>query len=255
MSSEGPATSVDAFLGGRLTIRQPRRGHRAGIDAVLLAAACPARPGDHIADLGAATGVAGLCILSRIEGTKATLIEIDAEAAALARANVALNAMQDRAFVFDQDLTARGAAAACGFARPGADHVVANPPFEEVGRTRLSPVESRARAHAADPGMLEDWTRFAASILKPKGTFTIIHRTDALRAVLTALGPRFGALRVKPVHPRSGLPATRILVRGEKGSRAPLHILPPLILHGGEGHGFLEEPEALLRRGAALGLD
>lgn len=252
MSSDATAITEDAFLGGRLTIRQPVRGHRSGIDAVLLAAACPAATGDHVVDLGAATGVAGLCVLSRVEATSATLVEIDAEAASLARDNIALNACEARARVVEIDLTARGAAAASGFARPGADHVIANPPFEEVGKARLSPLENRARAHAAGPDMLESWARFAATVLKARGTFTLIHRADALGAVLDALGGRFGALRVRAVHPRAGLPATRILVSGQKGSRAPLQIVQPLILHAGEGHAFLDEPESVLRHGAAL---
>ena len=255
MSSDTIAISEDAFLGGRLSIRQPQRGHRSGIDAVLLGAACAAASGDLIVDLGAATGVAGLCVLARVGGARATLIEIDAEAAALARENIALNGLEERARVVLQDLTARGAASACGFARPAADHVIANPPFEEIGKARVSPLANRARAHAAGPGMLDSWSRFAAAILKPAGTFTLIHRADALGSVLGALAGRFGSLRVKPVHPRAGLPATRILVSGVKGSRAPLQILAPLVLHAGEGHGFLDEPESILRHGAPLSMN
>jgi len=43
-------TSEDAALGGRLFLRQPRKGHRFGHDAILLAAACSARPGEHLVD-------------------------------------------------------------------------------------------------------------------------------------------------------------------------------------------------------------
>jgi tRNA1(Val) A37 N6-methylase TrmN6 len=58
----------DAFLGGQLRVRQLKSGHRAGHDAVLLAAATPARPGDRVADLGAGVGVAGLAVARRVAG-------------------------------------------------------------------------------------------------------------------------------------------------------------------------------------------
>jgi tRNA1(Val) A37 N6-methylase TrmN6 len=48
------------------------------------------------------------------------------------------------------------------------------------------------------------------------------------------------------------MPATRILVQGRKGSRAPLSILPGLLLHAATGHGFTPQAETVLRAAAAL---
>jgi tRNA1(Val) A37 N6-methylase TrmN6 len=58
MPVEAPDGDVtdDAVLSGRLRLLQPRRGHRFGHDAVLLAAATAARDGDRIVDLGAGVG-------------------------------------------------------------------------------------------------------------------------------------------------------------------------------------------------------
>ena len=59
-------TRDDAFLGGRLVLRQPARGYRAGADAVMLAAACSARAGERVLELGCGAGAALFCLGARV---------------------------------------------------------------------------------------------------------------------------------------------------------------------------------------------
>ena len=59
------AMSEDAFLGGRVRLRQPVSGNRAGLDALLLAAAVPARADERLTDFGAGSGIAGLAVAAR----------------------------------------------------------------------------------------------------------------------------------------------------------------------------------------------
>lgn len=243
--------SLDRFLGGRLEIAQPRHGHRSGIEAVLIAAAAPLQAGQTLADLGAGAGVGGLCALARVPDTHAVLVEADEAMAALARANAARNGVADRVEVVAADLAARGAAARAGV-DGAADHAIANPPFHDPAAVRISP--RKVRAHAAPIADLEGWVRFAAAIVRPGGTLTMVHKADALAAILTAFARRFGSIHVLPIHPREGMHATRVLVQGMKGRRGPLAILPGLVLHGPQGHGFLPAVEAVLREGAGLPL-
>src|SRR4030081_2178018 len=86
----------DLVLGGTLRLRQPRRGHRVGHDAVLLAAACPAQAGEHVVDLGAGVGAAGLAVAARAADIAVTLVEIDPDLAALAAENAELNGLAAR---------------------------------------------------------------------------------------------------------------------------------------------------------------
>jgi tRNA1(Val) A37 N6-methylase TrmN6 len=133
------------------------------------------------------------------------------------------------------------------------DHVIANPPFHDVGAGTLAPDALKAGAHAMDGQELDQWARFMARMALPGGAATIVHKADALARVLAALGTRFGALKVLPLHPRPGEPASRVLVQGIKGSRAPLQILPGFVLHG-DGNGFTHAAQEILRNGAALPL-
>ena len=90
-------TTEDAALGGRLVLRQPRLGHRFGHDAILLAAACSARSGEHLVDFGAGVGTAGLAVARRVADLAVTLVEIDPTLVALARDNAARNREPRRA--------------------------------------------------------------------------------------------------------------------------------------------------------------
>jgi tRNA1(Val) A37 N6-methylase TrmN6 len=244
----------DAVLGGALRLRQPRRGHRVGHDAVLLAAACPARSGEHVVDLGAGVGAAGLAVAARAPGVAVTLVEIDPDLAALAAENARLNglAARVRSICLDAAAPARAFAAA-GLVPDQADRVLMNPPFNDPMRQASSPDRRRRLAHAAPREALGAWIRTAARLLRPSGTLTLIFRADGLIDLDRALAAGFGAVTVLPVYPKPGEPAVRILVRATKASRAPLALLPGLVLNDAGGRPT-PEAEAVLRAGATLPL-
>jgi len=249
MNDTAAAFSDDAFLGGQLRLRQPRSGHRAGHDAMLLAAATAACPGDRVADLGAGVGAAGLALARRIQGIALTLVEIDPGLAALARHNAADNAIP--ADVAELDVTAgSGAFVAAGLGPDSVDVVLTNPPFNDGARHRASPDPVRASAHVAGPATLEAWVHAARRILKSGGSLTMIWRADGLAEVLAALSRGFGSLVVQPVHGEQGRPAIRILVRAVKGGRAPTQILPAVMLNDTMGVPCPEVVAVLAGQGA-----
>lgn len=239
----------EPWLGGRLALRQPPRGaHRAGTDAVLLAAGAGARPGETVCDLGAGTGAVGLAVARACPGVRVMLVERDAEAVSLARLNVQENGLSDRVGVIEADVTAPGRERrSAGLLPDSVDLLLTNPPFFEAGRHRVSPVAARAAAHGfPEPGGLEAWLRTAADLVRPGGRLVLIHRADALPACLDALAGRFGGLTVTPVQPRAEAAAIRVLVAGMRGSRAPFTLGPALVLHGPDGR-FTERVEAMHR--------
>ncbi|MBZ6075955.1 tRNA1(Val) (adenine(37)-N6)-methyltransferase [Microvirga puerhi] len=225
--------TTDSLLDGRVSLLQPRKGHRAGSDAVLLAASAPVRPRDVVIDVGASTGAVGLMAAARAKEARFVFVERDRDLAELCRLNCRANGISGEVVVTDVlDPAARLAA---GLQPESADLVLTNPPFLEEGRARLSPDRGRAAAHALPSGGLEAWVRACVSLLKPKGRLVLIHRADRLADCLGAAGGRLGGLSLRFIHPAEGEPAIRLLLSGTKGSRAPLTILPPLILHGPDG--------------------
>jgi tRNA1(Val) A37 N6-methylase TrmN6 len=248
-----PDLTDDAALGGRLRLLQPRRGHRFGHDAILLAAATPARAGDRIADLGAGVGTAGLALAARVDGARVTLVEIDARLAALAGENAARNGLAGRIDAVALDVSAPADAfAAAGIAAESCDLVMMNPPFHDAGKLQASPDACRRKAHEIEAGALTDWVAAARRLLRPGGVLTLIFRADGLPALID-LVDGFGAVTVMPVHPKPGATGIRVLLAAVKGSRAPFAIRQGLVLAGPDGTPTAWT-EAILRQGQALEL-
>lgn len=219
----------DAFLGGKLRLRQPRSGHRSGHDAILLAAATTARAGDRVVEFGAGVGAAGLALARRVAGIDLVLVEIDPQLARLARDNALVNGIAASVIALDVTSAAEAFAAA-GLKADSADAVLMNPPFNDAARHRASPDPARASAHVADSETLEVWIHAGRRLLKSGGALTLIWRADGLPEVLAALGRGFGGLSVLPVHGDAARSAIRVLIRAVKGSKASMRILPGLLL-------------------------
>ncbi|RTL55448.1 MAG: methyltransferase [Bradyrhizobiaceae bacterium] len=224
----------DGFLDGALRLRQPKRGHRAGHDAILLAAAVRARAGERVVEFGAGAGAAGLALATRIRGLDLVLVEIDEALAALARDNAALNAIAANAVVLD--VTAQAVIfAEAGLPPDSVDAVLMNPPFNPASRHQTSPDAGRAAAHVDQGETLARWVHAARRILRPGGGLTLIWRAEGLGEVLAALEKGFGGVGVVPVHPGPDSAAIRVLVTASKGSRAPMELFPPLVLNDDTG--------------------
>ena len=232
-------------MGGKLSVLQPEAGFRAGLDSVLLGASVPPQT-RKLLDLGAGAGVAGLTALAHNPALEAVLAEIDPQTADLARENIAANRFTARTRVLTLDILAPGnIRKAAGLSTDLFDTVIANPPFFSAGT--LAPDAARAGARHMDKGDIEGWVRTAVSCAHAQGMVIFIHAAEALPQLLAALDKRVGGIVVQPLGPRPGLPASRVLIRGQKGSRAPLTLLPHLALHGADGHGFAPRFDAIFR--------
>ncbi len=246
--------TTDDFLGGRLKIRQPAHGYRAGSDALLLAAAVPAKAGDIILDVGAGVGTAGLCLLSRIQQTSIIGLELQHDLVEAALENVAANGFESRCQIVSGDISDRKSFASehQSLISASYDHVIANPPYYADGRAQKSPNKIKSIAHVEQQGDLSSWVKFCLARTKPKGTVTLINRSDRLGEMLRELENGAGNIRIIPLWPAAGKPAKRVLVQAIKGSRSPLTLEPGIVLHNNDGTPTTTA-DAIARDG--LGLD
>jgi tRNA1(Val) A37 N6-methylase TrmN6 len=239
----------DGFLGGRLLIRQPRHGYRAGGDPVFLAAAVNPRPGSSVLDLTAGVGTVSLCLARRIADITVTGIEAQADLVGMAQDNARLNGLAARcAFIAGDVSTPPGDIGGGRF-----QMVVTNPPWTESGAGTPPPVASKSMGHMEGEVDLSAWIKAAAGFVENKGMVATIHRADRAHALFAAYAKaRLGDIRMIPLHARADRPAIRVIMLGRKGVKSPTQIMPPLILHDETG-GFTAAARAVLEQGLALG--
>ena len=235
----------NALLGGRVRLRQPAKGYRAGMDAALLAAAVGARPGERVIEAGCGAGAVLMQVAARAPGVSLTGVERDPVMAELARENARLNGAD--ATVIEGDI----AAGFRGLELEPFDHAVSNPPFFDDPGALRTPAPGKQGAWMADDG-LAAWTRFLLKAVREGGKITVIHRADRLADLLEQLSETAGSFSSRPVHPYADEPAKRVLVRTIKTGKAPLRLLPPLVLHDRSGGKHTAEAEAILRGDAGL---
>ena len=240
------AVTEDRLLGGRVRLRQPARGYRAGVDAALLAAACDAAPGERVLEAGCGPGGALIAAALRRPGARFTGVERAAEAWSLAQENVALNGLSERVEVIAGDVGEP-------FSRlrlSPFDAVLANPPFFDDPGALRAPAPEKEEAWMAERG-LAAWTGFLLKAVREGGSITLIHRADRVADILSQLAPKAGSFQVRQVHPFADQAAKRVLVRAVKTGKAPLKLLPALVLHE-QGRKHTCQAEAILRGEADL---
>jgi len=241
------ATTEDRLLDGRVRLRQAARGYRAGLDAALLAAACDAGAGERVVEAGCGVGGALLAAAARLPQTRFTGVERDPAALRLAHENIALNEMDGRVEAIEGDVAVRFSA----LGLEPFDAAMTNPPFFDDAGALRGPSEERRAAWMADDG-LAAWTGFLSKAVREGGSITLIHRADRLADILSLLADKAGSFQVRPIHPFADEPAKRVLVRAVKTGKAPLKLLPALVLHDRGGAKHRPEVEAILRGEAAL---
>lgn len=247
------ATTRDQFLGGRLTITQPAKGYRAGVDAVFLAACVTAKPGQSVLELGCGVGVASLCLQARVSGLDLVGLEVQSDYAALAARNAQENDLAMAVITGDvTDLP-------IGLRVRQFDHVLANPPYYR--RTQGTAAQNAGREQALGETVpLSAWVDSAVRRLRPKGHLTMIQKADRLPDLIAACDSRLGDVSVLPIVPRSGRRAELVILRARKAAGGPFHLLSPRILHIGDHHesdadSYTAEISAILRNSSPFCVD
>lgn len=244
-----PDLTCDAFLGGRLSLWQPKRGYRAGVDPVLLAASVDARAGQSVLDLGCGAGAVALCLGARVKGLELHGLELQPAYAALARRNAAENSIALE--VHEGDIAQMPAA----LKARRFDHVVTNPPYFD--RRAGSPAADAGRETAFATDDLALWLEAAARRVAPKGCLTLICRAERLPELMHGLPPSMGSVELWPIRPRAGRASQLILLRARQGGRAAFRLHAGLLMHDGAQHSqdresYTTQISAVLRDGAPL---
>lgn len=238
--------TLDNFLGGRIKLIQPSFGYRAGIDPIFLAASIHPKAEEKILDVGSGVGVASISLAVRCPNAQVTGLEIQQELVNLSLTNIQANEVEARVEMIKGDILCPPP-----FLKPSSfDQIMTNPPYYECSRSLSSPVPGKAQANTETVD-LGKWIEFCLKLLKPKGVFTMIHRSERLTEILTHLEGRVGNLVIYPLWPGPNKPARRIIVQGRKNMGGELRLAQGIMLHGG-AEKYTAEAEAILRHAQSI---
>jgi len=238
------------ILDQRLRLKQIPDGFRTSIDAVLLAAACPAKPSEHILDLGCGVGSAGLCALSRVDDTQLMGIDVLPDHITFARDNAELNQLDARATFIAEDIRDFEPSIHGG---NRFDQVICNPPYLTSGAHIESPsaLKQIAIGHGEDDLDLKDWIDAAHRNLRSGGGFTMINRADATDKIIRDMGRRFGAIEIIPLWPKLSVKAKRVIIRAIKDRQSPATLHAGIVLHNANGD-YTDAARKILRDAQGL---
>lgn len=232
----------DKFLDGKLIIKQPRKGYRAGIDAVLLAAVVHPKLGDKILEIGAGVGTVMLCIAAHCPAANITGVEIQEDLVSICQENIKDNHFEDRINILQGDLSNPPV-----LLKPNTyDHVISNPPFHDYGPQAGNDIKTKSLSRHVSNVTLQDWIIGCLRFVKPRGLLTLIHRADQLDDSLNALRTISGGIKIYPFWPKQEKPAKLVILQARKGVKSACTIRPGMVLHDREGK-YTQEAESIFR--------
>ena len=200
-------------MGGKIVLKQPVKGYRAGLDAVLLATSLSARPGEQILEAGSGAGTALLCAAGRLPEALFTGLEKDEDMVCLARENSLLNNLSQRVHIHQGSVHEDPSSLLQSvFPAKYFDQSFLNPPFYADHEYKEDMHQKKKQAFGLGKTPLKTWIDFCLRSIKPKGRLTLIHRADRLDKIIATLSNHAGDIRVLPVHAYADKPAIRVLV-------------------------------------------
>lgn len=207
-------------------------GFRLSTDSVLLGNFINLSGAKKGLDLGCASGILSLLLLSLKNGLHMTGVEIDEEECRTARQNMTLNGLSERSSIVCADLrNYRELFPAGSF-----DVIVSNPPYFPVGSGDASPDADRARARGEISCTLEDICRASEYLCRWGGKVAFVHKPERLSELLVAMHVHgIEAKRLRLISHGVQSAPSLVLVEGKRGAAPGLKIEKPLILTNPDG--------------------
>lgn len=199
-----------------------------GIDAVLLTGFAKIKPGTKVLDMGTGTGIIPILLEAKTDAEHLTGLEIQEESADMARRSVSLNDLDEKINIVTGDIKEASGI----FGKGVFDVVTCNPPYMigEHGLTGGNDRKTIARHEVLCT--FDDVAREAAAVLKPGGTFYLVHRPFRLVELFQTMAKyRLEPKRMKLVHPFVDKEPNMVLIEAKKGGNSRIAIESPLIVY------------------------
>ncbi len=244
-------------LAGGFQLIQDKSLFRLGTDAIMLSAFpnLPISSDARICDLCCGNGAVQVLLSAKHPNIRSVGVEIQPKCADLARRNVELNEISDRASIVEGDLRdiMFHVKQFSDLSAGSFDIVTCNPPYRRVGTGKEAPATEIEIARAEVLCTVEDVCRAAAFLLRWGGAFYCVHRCDRLCDLMVAMREAgIEPKRLRFVQPRDNAPPSMVLVEGRRGGKSGMTVQPPLIIYGENGDYTEETREIYAMSGGEM---
>lgn len=208
-----------------------------GMDAVLLANFATSKKTAELIDLGTGTGIIPMLMEAKGKGAHFTGLEIQEASADMAHRSVVINDLQDRITILKGDIKE----VTLNFKAASFDVVTSNPPYISESHGLLNPNEPKNIARHEILVNLEEVIAAAAYLLKPGGSFAMVHKPFRLAEIIRCMSKyNLEPKRMQLVQPYEGKEPNMLLIEVTRGGRSMIKIEPTLIVYNKDG-GYTEE--------------
>lgn len=223
-----PGERLDDLQRNHFQIIQNPRRFCFGMDAVLLSGFAKAKAGARVLDLGTGNGIIPILMAAKTEAEHLTGLEIQPESVDMAKRSVLLNDLTERVSIVEGDIKrASGLFGAAVF-----DVVTCNPPYMPGQHGLVNSDQAKALARHEIACTFEDVAREAGKLLRPGGTFYLVHRPFRLAEIIsTLLTYKLEPKRMRLVYPFVDQEPNMVLLEACRGGNSRMRVEPPLIVY------------------------
>lgn len=199
-----------------------------GMDAVLLSGFARVPEGAKVLDMGTGTGIIPILLEAKTKALHLTGLEIQPDSADMAGRSVRLNHLEDKIDIITGDIKE----AVSLFGAASFDVVTCNPPYMTEHHGITNEYTPKAIARHELLCNLEDVISQAAKLLRPGGSFFMVHRPFRLVDIMVLMRQyRLEPKRMKLVYPFADKEPNMVLLEACRGGRPRMTVEKPLIVY------------------------
>jgi len=230
---------IDELDCGGLKIIQNKKFFCFGIDSVLLSEfARDIRKNSFVVDMGTGNGILPILLSEKTQARKIVGIEVQEELVELANRNVRLNHLENKIEIMHCNIKE----AEKYIQRDSVDAIVTNPPYKKVNTGIQNENKNKLIARHEIEATLEDFIKMSYSMLKDRGTFYMVHRTERLTDIFYYLRKnKMEPKEVRFIQDSVYMPPQLVLIKAVKNAHAFLKVKETIYIRGENGKVREEE--------------
>tara|TARA_B100000686_G_scaffold93040_1_gene99429 strand:+ start:1701 stop:2435 length:735 start_codon:yes stop_codon:yes gene_type:complete len=236
------------ILNGNITLYQPKKGFRIGIDSILLSSSV--NNYKNCLDLGSGVGVIMLSLAKRFPKSRILGVDKNRELIKISKENVILNNLEGLNIKFFCTDIKKGKF--LPELNNSFDRVVMNPPYFYQNKV-VSSID-KYKSQAKYEKNIFSWFNSAYSKLKPKGHINFIFRSEFLNIALECLSNKWGDIRIFPLWPKTGKVSKLTIIQARKNSKSGVQLMSGLVLHNNDGT-YTEACKKILNNKSYIDID